>query len=115
MSMIRNSGARKFSVGIKRDTDDENVFKFSQGGVASIKSFGENPTDDEDLFITWKDNEPNNYNSLEHHVILDHSGETYYFNDAYETVRARAFCEKTAYFLPPRYVRLLFLSRFVFS
>ena len=79
------------------DTEERNIFKFATSReVASIKAYGEAPVDDEDLFITWNNNEPNDYAGNEHYAVIvgDAGGNSLYFNDAHEQTQFRPLCER---------------------
>ena len=79
------------------DVVQEDEFKFTQGDeVAQIKEYGETPTDNEELFATWNNNEPNDWNSNEHHVVFQRDSGNYYLNDVSSSSLARALCEKAS-------------------
>jgi len=79
------------------DVVQEDEFKFTQGDeVAQIKEYGETPTDNEELFATWNNNEPNNLNSNENHVVFHRDRGNYYLNDVSSSSLALALCEKAS-------------------
>ena len=71
------------------DFEVEGTYVFeSTGEVASIKAHDEVPADDDDLFIRWAKNEPNNFESMENRVVLHHTFEFFDANQHYPNITA---------------------------
>ena len=72
------------------DVLEEEVFRFQNGKVASINAHDEEPSEDDDLFIKWKEGEPNNFGGGEDSVVIDMNNK---FVDVTTSSKFRPACE----------------------
>ena len=86
---------------------DSGTYRFLDEKEASIKAYNVVPESEEDLFITWANNQPEGI--FEAKVEITENG---FFNDIQDNVQLKAICQKEN---PHCHKGFIFIFTFVFS
>ena len=86
---------------------DSGTYRFLDEKEASIKAYNVVPESEEDLFITWANNQPEGV--FEAKVEITENG---FFNDIQDNVQLKAICQKEN---PHCHKGFIFIFTFVFS